>query len=121
MPDIRVGESNLTIGYSVMPGDGTRYIWIVTIISPDMATNVLRGITPNYVLVAPVSPPGRAYPFLRGVAQAWGYVREKTQLGPHDAKMLAYMLPVITRMPPADDVLAAAMEAAERVRMGGSL
>ena len=118
MPKILVGESNLSIAYRFEPGDATTYCFWVSVISPDMGQNIVRGCDSSYALVVPIQPQGHAYPFLRGQRQDPRYVADKTDLRPYEAALLAYILPALSAMDLPDIILQRAIEFVQKVRDG---
>ena len=111
-------ESNLNMAYLLEPGDGSRYVFVVCVLSAAQVQNVFRGKDTTYRIVAPMEPPGHAYPFLKGVPVAASYVQEKTGLAAYAAALLSYIMPLITTMQPSEQVLARAAQFVEKVKAG---
>jgi hypothetical protein len=75
--------------YRAEPGDGTRYVFgLLDSDGLEPGQHFLPAARPGYVLIVPISPPGKPYPFDKHALQnpyralAW-YMREKTGLDEH--------------------------------------
>ena len=93
--------------YEIQPGDATKYIVAVFPIS--VTGEIIMGCKgADYVLVVPIQPARKPYPFVRGHRQDPGYVLSKLDGEPYTAAFFAAIMPLITDFADDKDVLESA-------------
>jgi hypothetical protein len=105
---IRTGESYITIFYRLVLPDGLTFVVAVTPLDPDTASRVIGFVTEDYVMISPITPPGVAAFFLRGIFLSPDYVGQCTFLTGDALALLTYLLPKLTQLLAADLIAEAA-------------
>jgi len=98
----------LSVYYRFDFPNGTRYIIEAEPLSPEVARDVLASTTEEYTMVTPHQPVGKPAYFLAGVQASYGFIVDRLQVDPTCTRFLYAIMPLITRIAPPDDILAAA-------------
>lgn len=107
---ISTGESYITIFYRLTLPDGMRLVVAATPLDDETGQRVIGFGDASYALITPLEPKGIATLFLKNIFLSPDFVRERTGLPPLQADLLAYLLPKLTALAPADDIADAADE-----------
>jgi len=99
------GESQVAVSYRLTLPDGMRIALMAVPLDDRTAGEVIGSVSTEYTLVIPLFPPGRAWPFLRGMSLDLNYVKQATALMGRHASLLQKLLPSLTLIPPGDDLI----------------
>jgi hypothetical protein len=106
-PTISVGQSTIVIHYKLTWPDGEKYAFFAAPVSPDVA-EVYGTITPDYTFICVTYPERKCYPFLAGSILPEAFIREKLDVSGRLASLLYAIMPKLTLIAPADDIVALA-------------
>ena len=108
-PRLQTADSRMSILYRFMLDTGKEYQFLVSVVSPTQASNILH-VSTDYVFVCPMKPKGQVALFLRGARLDRGYVANQTGLDPIAADFLATLLPLLTKFGLPDEMLSLAAQ-----------
>lgn len=102
---ITTGESNIAVSYRFTFPNGYVFKVIAVPLDTRTAREVLGNVTEDYTLIIPIAPPGIAFPFLSGMQQNVSYVTVHTGITGTPLDLITLLLPVLTTVPPVDELL----------------
>lgn len=102
---IITGEANIAVSYRLNFPNGQRFKVMAIPLDTRTATQVLGSVTEDYTLIVPLRPPGIAWPFLREFKPQASYVQSHTGIQGAFLGLLTLLIPILTTIPPADDIL----------------
>jgi hypothetical protein len=108
-PKIEVGQSTITVHYKLVWPDGEKYAFFAEPVTPDVA-DVYGTINSDYTFVGITYPERKCYPFLSGTRIPQEVIQEKLDIGIRLASLLYAILPKLTLIAPADDIVKLATE-----------
>jgi len=106
-------ESNLALFYRIsVPGPKTIIFYAIPL-TPEIGSQIIGTVNEDYTMVGTLMPMGRPACFLQSYAPSIDYVQSALQIDYESASLMAALIPRLTNIPPADDLLAIAEAWAE--------
>ena len=101
-------ESNLAVFYRLsVPGPRTIIFYAIAL-TPDIGSQIIGTVNEDYTLIGTLMPKGYPAPFLQGYAPTVDYVAGVLNIDYDTASLMAALIPRLSLIPPADDLLAIA-------------
>jgi hypothetical protein len=105
MPKVLTGQDTLIVFYRFLWENGEQFCFAVSPLQPEVAREVIGTLSEDYSLVIPIIPAGKAWAFLRGYIIPEDYIRTSCFLDARTASLLFALMPSLTQVRPADDLL----------------
>jgi hypothetical protein len=105
---IRGWQTTFVIAWRLTFANGLDVIIAASPLTPELGRDVLGGFTEDYTLVGLLRPYTKWYPFLKAVPVAEDYLRQQLGIDRPLSNLIYTILPLVTRIAPSDDILAAA-------------
>lgn len=103
-PKIIVAQSQIVVHYKLAWDDGERYTFFTMPVSPGVA-DLYGSINADYAFIGITFPARSVYPFVSGVQIPRDFIREKLDVDIRTAGLLAAIMPKLTAVAPADDIV----------------
>ena len=101
---IIVAQPDLSIFYRLILPDGLTIAFQATPLTPEVAGAVIGMFTEEYVLVTMLFPVSASWAFLQGYLPDTAYAEQKLGLDKRHASLMSALLPLVTRIVPADQL-----------------
>ena len=108
-PTVKVGQSTITVHYKFTWDDGERYAFFAEPVSPDVA-DVYGSINSDYTFIGITYPERKCYPFVSGLVLPQSLIQDKLDIDARLASLLHAIMPKLTLIAPADEIIALATE-----------
>ena len=102
---VSTGESNICVFYRFDFPNGSRLKIAAVPLDDKVSREVLGNVTENYTLIIPLHPRGMAWPFLAGFQPRPSYVTQYLDYDGDLLDLITLLIPELTKIPPADDLL----------------